>query len=100
MGTSILETNVIALVQASAARSSLLPRARAANVIIASSAALYGFRRGVIVVCRFLSDRSLAERINHSEPTGLPFSATERFINNTANATQNVSTAIIQKVSK
>jgi hypothetical protein len=37
---------------------------------------------------------------NHSVPTGPPFSATERFINNTANVTTNVNTAAIQKVSK
>lgn len=37
---------------------------------------------------------------NHSVLTGPPFSATERFINNTANATTNVNTAAIQKVSK
>jgi hypothetical protein len=39
-------------------------------------------------------------RASHSEPTRAPFSATERFINNTANATTNVSTADIQKTSK
>jgi hypothetical protein len=37
---------------------------------------------------------------NHSGPACPPFSATERFINNTANVTTNVNTAAIQKVSK
>jgi len=36
--------------------------------------------------------------INHSEAAGPPFSATDRFMNNTANATKNVNTAAIQKV--
>src|ERR1700722_10915632 len=37
---------------------------------------------------------------NHSGPACPPFSATERFINNTANVTTNVNTAAIQKTSK
>ena len=42
-----------------------------------------------------------ASRATHpSEPTWAPFSATERFINRTANAMANVSAAAIQKVSK
>ena len=43
---------------------------------------------------------SAGERINHSEPAGPPFSATDRFMNNTANVTTNVNTAAIQKTSK
>ena len=36
----------------------------------------------------------------HSEPAGAAFSATDRFMNNTAKMTTNVNTAAIQKVSK
>ncbi len=36
----------------------------------------------------------------HSEPAGGPFSATDRFMNNTANVTTNVNAAAIQKASK
>jgi hypothetical protein len=39
-------------------------------------------------------------RALHSPPTRAPFSATERFMNNTANVTTKVNTAAIQKQSK
>jgi hypothetical protein len=42
----------------------------------------------------------LPSEVNHSRAAWLPFSATERFISNTRNATASVNTAIIQKLSK
>jgi hypothetical protein len=53
--------------------------------------------------CEQRADRAssgVASKLAHSEPTRAPFSATERFMNNTANATANVNAATIQKVSK
>ena len=62
------------------------------------------FHKSLLIASVFIlipgSRSSVTSKSPHSEPPRAPFSATERFINNTANATTNVNTAAIQKVSK
>jgi len=82
---------------------------RPPSPFIASGAALVGIQHRAIVVHPFGclircvatdADRTRRNATTHSTPTCPPFSATERLMSSTTNATTNVNTAIIQKLSK
>ncbi len=62
--------------------------------------ALYEFSLGSSLYAVQSADRASQGGSNHSGPAWLAFSATERFMKSTQNATAKVNTAIIQKVSK